>query len=167
MPTPTGDYQIGEVGPPKPIWRCRLFLELLRRLDHDVSGAGDQSFRLEKAINENFRHKLASLVRKPNRRFARRKEILTLADELMPDNLEGKERGVWVHQQRLRVDSRKWLAAKLHPWMYGERLKVNTTDTRNNMTAALAEAEHRMMAGQLQDQNVGLIEGSRPDNLRK
>ena len=87
-------------------------------------------------------------------------EILTLADEPMPDHLEGKERGAWVQQQRLRVDTRKWLAAKLYPKMYGERLDVNTTETRISITAALAEAEQRIIAGQLLDQSVGLIEGS-------
>lgn len=91
-------------------------------------------------------------------------EILTLADQPMPDHLEGKERGAWVQQQRLRVDTRKWMAAKLYPKMYGDRLDVTTTETRISITAALAEAEQRFIAGQLLDQSVGLIEGSHPDN---
>jgi hypothetical protein len=37
----------------------------------------------------------------------------------MPDHLEGKGRGAWVQKQRLRVDTHKWLAAKLYPKMYG------------------------------------------------
>lgn len=86
-------------------------------------------------------------------------EILTLADQPMPDHLEGKERGAWVQQQRLRVDTRKWLAAKLYPKMYGERLDVNTTETRISITAALAEAEKRVMDGRLFDQSVGLLVG--------
>lgn len=80
-------------------------------------------------------------------------EILALADEPMPDNLEGKERGAWVQQQRMRIDTRKWLAAKYYPRMYGERLDVNTTETRISITAALAEAEQRIIAGQLLDQS--------------
>jgi hypothetical protein len=85
-------------------------------------------------------------------------EILTLADESMPDHLDGKERGAWVQQQRLRVDTRKWLAAKLYPKMYGERLDVNTTETRISIVAALAEAEQRMIDGQAYDmgEKVGM-----------
>lgn len=78
-------------------------------------------------------------------------EILALADEAMPEHLEGKERGAWVQQQRMRIDTRKWLAAKYYPRMYGERLDVNTTETRISITAALAEAEQRMMVGQAYD----------------
>ncbi len=74
-------------------------------------------------------------------------EILALADEPMPDHLEGKERGAWVQQQRMRIDTRKWLAAKYYPRMYGERLDVNTTETRISITAALAEAEERVLLG--------------------
>jgi hypothetical protein len=93
-------------------------------------------------------------------------EILTLADEPMPEHLEGKERGAWVQQQRLRVDTRKWMAAKLYPKMYGERLDVNTIETRISITAALAEAEQRIVAGQLLDQSVGLAEGPNPKIYR-
>ena len=93
-------------------------------------------------------------------------EILTLADEPMPEHLEGKERGAWVQQQRLRVDTRKWMAAKLYPKMYGERLDVNTIETRISITAALAEAEQRIVAGQLLDQSVGLVEGPNPKIYR-
>ena len=88
-------------------------------------------------------------------------EILTLADEPMPDHLEGKERGAWVQQQRLRVDTRKWLAAKLYPKMYGERLDVNTTETRISIVAALQDAERRVINGQLAD--MGREMGSNRD----
>ncbi len=84
-------------------------------------------------------------------------EILTLADEPMPAHLEGKERGAWVQQQRLRVDTRKWMAAKLYPKMYGERLDVNTVETRISITAALAEAERRVIAGQVADRDAYMM----------
>jgi hypothetical protein len=94
-------------------------------------------------------------------------QIIELADAPMPEHLEGKERSAWVQHLRVQIDSRKWIAAKLYPRVYGERLDVNTVATRISISAALAEAEQRVIAGQLLDQSVGLIEGSSPDTYRK
>ena len=53
-------------------------------------------------------------------------EILEISDENHRDTLtdeDGNQRmdGEWVARSRLRVDSRKWMAAKLLPKMYGDR----------------------------------------------
>ena len=57
-------------------------------------------------------------------------QIIELADTPMPEGLEGKERSAWVQHLRDQIDSRKWVAAKLHPRIYGERLDVSMTETR-------------------------------------
>jgi hypothetical protein len=80
-------------------------------------------------------------------------QIIELADTPMPDHLEGKERSAWVQHLRVQIDSRKWVASKLYPRVYGERLDVTTTETRISITAALAEAEQRIIAGELLDQS--------------
>lgn len=53
-------------------------------------------------------------------------EILEIADDSCNDNLE-TERGLienkeWVNRSKLRVESRKWLLAKLNPTKYGDRV---------------------------------------------
>ena len=47
----------------------------------------------------------------------------------------------------LRVDARKWAAAKLRPRTYGDRVDVSVQETRISIHAALAEAEARVLAG--------------------
>jgi len=90
-------------------------------------------------------------------------QIIELADTPMPKGLEGKERSSWVQHLRVQIDARKWTAAKLYPRIYGERLDVSMTEARISITAALAEAERRIIDGQLLDQSVGLVEGSPTD----
>jgi hypothetical protein len=74
-------------------------------------------------------------------------ELLELADCPMPEDLDGPGRSAFVQQLRLRVDARKWIAAKLRPRAYGERLDVSVQETRISITAALAEAEERVRRG--------------------
>jgi len=72
-------------------------------------------------------------------------EILELADETMPAHLEGAMASAWVQQKRLQVDTRKWVAAKLKPKVYGDRIDVSVTDTRIRVTDALKEAKQRVL----------------------
>jgi hypothetical protein len=58
-------------------------------------------------------------------------EILEISDNVggdmikLPDGREVVDNAV-VQRDRLRVDSRKWLLAKLHPKKYGEKLDVTS-----------------------------------------
>jgi len=72
-------------------------------------------------------------------------EILELADEPMPDHLEGPMASAWVQQKRMQVDARKWIASKLKPKMYGDRIDVSVTDTRISVLDALNEAKQRVL----------------------
>lgn len=55
-------------------------------------------------------------------------EILAIADETDRDTIdtEGGERAnnEWIARSRLRVDARKWLASKMAPKKYGDKLDV-------------------------------------------
>ena len=73
-------------------------------------------------------------------------EILELADEEMPAYLEGPAASAWVQQKRMQVDARKWIASKLKPKMYGDRIDVAVTDTRISVMDALKEAKQRVLA---------------------
>lgn len=72
-------------------------------------------------------------------------EIAAIADEAIPADLHGSDASAWVQQQRLRVDSKKWLACKLFPRRYADRVEVDVAvEQRISITAALAAANHRV-----------------------
>lgn len=57
-------------------------------------------------------------------------EIISISDDDSNDTIK-TERGdipnhEWISRSRLRVDSRKWLAAKLAPKKYGDKLDVTS-----------------------------------------
>jgi hypothetical protein len=72
-------------------------------------------------------------------------EILELADEQMPDGLEGPMASAWVQQKRMQVDARKWVASKLKPKVYGDRIDVAVTDNRISVMDALKDAKQRVL----------------------
>jgi hypothetical protein len=78
-------------------------------------------------------------------------EILELADQEMPDGLEGPMASAWVQQKRMQVDARKWVASKLKPKVYGDRIDVAVTDNRISVMDALKEAKQRVLTD---DSNV-------------
>lgn len=63
-------------------------------------------------------------------------EMLEIADDntndtivTMQGEMENKE---WVNRSKLRVETRKWIASKLKPKKYGEKLDVTTKDKEVN-----------------------------------
>jgi len=74
-------------------------------------------------------------------------ELLELADTPIPEGLDGPGKSAWVQQLRLKVDTRKWIACKLKPRQYGDRIDLEVRHTSISITAALAEAERRVFEG--------------------
>ncbi len=72
-------------------------------------------------------------------------EIIELADQEMPEGLEGPMASAWVQQKRMQVDARKWVASKLKPKTYGDRIDVAVTDNRISVMDALKEAKQRVL----------------------
>jgi hypothetical protein len=77
-------------------------------------------------------------------RFARAREMsadvffeqsLEIADTL-PALAEGKVDAGYVQWQRLRIDTRRWVASKLAPKKYGDKIEMNHTATAVTVTAA-------------------------------
>jgi len=68
-------------------------------------------------------------------------EILELSDEVMPAGLEGAMATAWVQQKRMQVDARKWIASKLKPRTYGDRIDMTVTDNRITVIDALEAAQ--------------------------
>lgn len=78
-------------------------------------------------------------------------EILELSDAVMPEGLDGPSRSAWVQQKRLQVDARKWIASKLKPRTYGDRIDVAVTDTRISVIDALEAAQSRVKLGAIEN----------------
>lgn len=57
-------------------------------------------------------------------------EIIAIADDSSNDTIDGQfgpvENKEWVNRSRLRVDSRKWIASKLKPKTYGDKIDMTT-----------------------------------------
>jgi len=62
-------------------------------------------------------------------------EMLEIADESLEESKTGdaKRSGAKVQAMRLRVDTRKWIASKLKPKKYGEKLAL-AGDSENPLT---------------------------------
>ena len=71
-------------------------------------------------------------------------EIIELSDAEMPEGLKGPEASAWVQQKRLQVDARKWVASKLKPRTYGDRIDVSVVDQRISVIDAINEAQARV-----------------------
>lgn len=79
-------------------------------------------------------------------------EIAALVDQPIPESMRGADASAWVQQQRLRVDTKKWLACKLFPKRWGDKVEVAVeVDQRISITAALAAAERRVEVLQAED----------------
>lgn len=62
-------------------------------------------------------------------------EIMAIADDRSADWVQDPETGQWkpdhdnINRAKLRVDARKWIAAKLKPQKYGERVEAKLSGT--------------------------------------
>ena len=81
-------------------------------------------------------------------------QLIELADQKIPDGLDSSGQSTWVQHQRLRVDTRKWIASKLKPRTYGDRIDVSVTDNRISVLGALEQAQQRVAIGMSKDANV-------------
>jgi hypothetical protein len=72
-------------------------------------------------------------------------ELLELTDAPIPHELDGPGKSAWVQKLRLQVDTRKWIACKLKPRQYGERVDIEVKQTSISITAALVQAERRVL----------------------
>jgi len=84
--------------------------------------------------NEDFAHMYARAKEEQADFLA--EEILTIADDSSEDVIDTemgpKENKEFVNRSRLRVDARKWVAAKLKPRKYGEKLDLTTDGEKLN-----------------------------------
>lgn len=86
--------------------------------------------------------------------------LIDISEEPPPEGLDGPQLSAWINQMKIRIDTRKWTAAKLRPKQWGERMDVNVTQTQISITTALKDAEARLI------DNVSDIEVNPPKNDR-
>jgi hypothetical protein len=79
-------------------------------------------------------------------------ELVALADEDPPPGLSGSEVSAWVQRQRLRIDTRKFISAKLRPKVWGERVEVDVAINQQiSIVSALEAANRRLEVLQAED----------------
>ncbi len=123
-----------------------------RSLADALRQPGMPSYALAKAtLRDNAELRELYEQAKLDRADAMVDELMDLADQPMPEYLQGAERGAWVQHLRVRVDTRKWVAARLNARLYSDRLEIGV-EHRISITAALAAAEQRLQIARQQDE---------------
>jgi hypothetical protein len=69
-----------------------------------------------------------------------------------------------ANKARVRVDARKWIASKLSPAKYGERIDLNV-NSNVDLNIALAEAKRRALPSSYQEQATDAILAESPRQL--
>ena len=69
-------------------------------------------------------------------------QLLDIADDQPPLDPNGKTDAAWVSWQKNRIDTRKWIAAKLKPKKYGDRVGVEI-DVSDTLAERLKAARER------------------------
>ena len=70
--------------------------------------------------------------------------LIDISEETPPEGLDGPQLSAWINQMKIRIDTRKWTAAKLRPKSWGEKIDVSVTHTQISITTALREADDRI-----------------------
>lgn len=109
------------------------------------------------AANESFRDQYTRA--REAQADALFEEILEIADDTSHDTIikEGKDGGEyeaanseWINRSRLRVDARKWMASKLAPKKYGDKLDVNHGGQPGNPIVTVRDLTGRKDQGETQ-----------------
>lgn len=72
-------------------------------------------------------------------------ELIELADEPIPENLDPASRSAWVQNKRVRLDTRKWIASRVFRQVYGDRVDMSVNDSQISIVQALEAANTRVM----------------------
>jgi hypothetical protein len=85
--------------------------------------------------------------------------LIDISEESIPEGLDGPYLSAWINQMKIRIDTRKWTAAKLRPKAWGDKIDVSVTHTQISIVSALREAEARLI------DNVSDIEPNEPETI--
>jgi hypothetical protein len=99
--------------------------------------------KLQLRDNSELRRQYDQAVEDRGDRLA--EELIEIADQQMPEGLDGPAASAWVQQLRLKIDVRKWAASKLRPRVYGERIDVSMGYQGISIAKILREGEDRVI----------------------
>jgi hypothetical protein len=69
---------------------------------------------------------------------------MELAWTPMPEGMDGRTQSAWVNHLRLKIDTAKWVASKLRPRVYGDKLEMSVTHEQISITKVLEDARARV-----------------------
>jgi len=108
-------------------------------------------------ISENEEFRQAYARAKEDQADVLAEEIISIADESHSDLLAVDEWGnrienkEFVNRSRLRIDARKWVAAKLKPKKYSDKVDVNHSGGITNTNITVTPEEAKQIAKYLED----------------
>jgi len=131
-------------------YTCYMTPDVFEQICAHIETTGDGVLKTCRAMNVDQNGFYALLNAAPNysERYARAKEIqvdkivedaIDIADETSNDTLVKMDKNgdeiesansEWINRSRLRVDTRKWLASKLMPKKYGDKLELSGDPAR-------------------------------------
>lgn len=100
--------------------------------------------------NDKFREQYAQACKE--RSYAQAEEIIDIADNATNDYMEKLEGDGYifnsenVQRSRLRIDTRKWLMAKMNPKVYGDKLDMTTNGNDIGVALSAKQAEQLLNA---------------------
>lgn len=71
--------------------------------------------------------------------------LIDISEEPIPEGLDGPYLSAWINQMKIKIETRKWTAAKLRPKMWGDKIDVSVTHTQISIVQALEQAEARLL----------------------
>lgn len=92
-------------------------------------------------------------------------QLIEIADDTSNDDIirideNGNEKRIcnseWINRSRLRIDTRKWLASKLAPKVYGERVSSEVSIV-NDKTVAIKELSEKLLLERYSDDKAQSI----------
>lgn len=93
------------------------------------NGVDYSTFKRWVVDNESFRAQYARAKEEQAEMLV--EDMLDIADDSSNDTIETEKGPIpnneWINRSRLRVDTRKWIASKLLPKKYGDKLDVTAT----------------------------------------
>lgn len=86
-------------------------------------------------VNEEFRKNYA--LAREDQAETHADFIQDIADEMPPNDEKGRTDSGWVTWQKNRIDARKWIASKLKPKRYGDKLDVTSDGKQVGLNIAI------------------------------
>lgn len=125
---------------------CDLYVGDLRSLRDIARRLGVTTSSIMQWIDADPERRARYMLAREEQAEALASEIVQIADEVVPMNALGIMDSAAVQDKRVRMEARKWVAAKLKPKSYGEKIDVTSGgNPLQNMTEQQIDARLQML----------------------